>query len=146
MDGSFHTFLSIADGDLTLQDSKTALAVLDPLKSFGPSAFGPLRFRPVAADGASGDWQPLAQLVRLPPLKEIRCPDSPEKPCALSGTSLYLIDSIASDQQFAHAISVPEGFAASVLSVPRPSGTLLYIKLRDDPSVVNVAALPVLPE
>ncbi len=146
MDASFHTYLSIADGSLTLQDSKTALAVLDPLKSFGPSAFGPLRFRPVDPDGAAGDWQPLAQLVRLPPLKEVRCPDNPDKPCALSGTNLFLIDSVSSDQQFAHSTSVPEAFAGSVLSVPRPSGTLLYIKLRDDPSVVNVAVLPVLPE
>jgi len=30
--------------------------------------------------------------------------------------------------------------------VPRPDGTLLYIKLRDDPSVISTAALPVLPE
>jgi hypothetical protein len=30
--------------------------------------------------------------------------------------------------------------------VPRPNGTLLYIKLRDDLSVVNPVALPVLPE
>ena len=41
------------------------MATLDPLKSFGPSAFGPLRFR--AVDGnLKGDWQPLATLVRLP--------------------------------------------------------------------------------
>jgi hypothetical protein len=145
-DDSFHVLLSFADGDLTLQDPKTALAVLDPLKSFGPSAFGPLRFRPVDANGAAGDWQPLANLVRIPTLKEIRCPDTPDKQCTLSGTNLFLIDSVASDAAFTHAVPVPVGFADSTLAVPRPNGTLLYLKLRDDPAAVNAAALPVLPE
>ena len=77
-DGFFHAALSLADRNLSLQDSQTAVALLDPLKSFGDSAFGPLQFRPVAADGAAGDWQPLAQLVRVPHLKEVRCPDDPE--------------------------------------------------------------------
>ena len=84
-DNSFHVLLSFADGNLTLQDPKTAVAMLDPLKSFGPSAFGPLRFRPVDANGVAGDWQPLADLVRIPTLKEIRCPDSPDKQCKLVG-------------------------------------------------------------
>jgi len=145
-DDSFHVLLSFADGNLTLQDPKTALAVLDPLKSFGPSAFGPLRFRPVDANGAAGDWQPLANLVRIPTLKEIRCPDSPDKQCTMSGTNLFLIDSVASDAAFTHAVPVPVGFADSTLAVPRPNGTLLYLKLRDDPAAVNAAALPVLPE
>jgi hypothetical protein len=145
-DESFHVLLSFADSNLTLQDPKTALAVLDPLKSFGPSAFGPLRFRPVDANGAAGDWQPLANLVRIPTLKEIRCPDSPDKQCTLSGTNLFLIDSVASDAQFTHVVPVPVGFADSTLTVPRPNGTLLYLKLRDDPAAVNKAALPVLPE
>jgi hypothetical protein len=34
----------------------------------------------------------------------------------------------------------------STLSVPRPNGTLLYIKLRDDPKTVSALVLPVLPE
>lgn len=145
-DESFDVLLSIADGTLVLQDAQTVLAMLDPAKSFGPSAFGALQFRPVDADGSKGDWQPLARLVRIPTLKEIRCPDSPDKPCTLSGTNLFLIDSVASDPQFTHQIPVPLGFADSTLTVPRPNGTLLYIKLRDDPSTVNTVALPVLPE
>ena len=56
----------------------------------------------------------------------------------LSGSNLFLIDSVASDPQFAHMISVPIGFTDSGLSVPRPNGTLLYIKLRDDPNTVNM--------
>ena len=120
------------------------MATLDPLKSFGPSAFGPLRFR--AVDGnAKGDWQPLATLVRFPALKEVRCPESPDKQCILSGANLFLISSVASDPEFKHSVPVPEGFADSTLSVPRPENSLLYIKLRDNPSSVNPATLPVLP-
>ena len=146
LDDSFHVLLSIADGNLILQNSETVLAVLDPLKNFGTSAFGPLRFRPVEMDGGNGDWQPLATLVRIPTLKEIRCPESPDKQCKLSGSNLFLIDSVASDPQFIRAISVPAGFADSTLSVPRPNGTLLYIKLRDDPATVNQLVLPVFPD
>jgi hypothetical protein len=72
-DESFHVLLSERDGNLTLQDAKTIYAVLDPMKLLGPSAFGPLKFRPVSADGAEGDWQPLANLVRIPELTGIRC-------------------------------------------------------------------------
>ena len=40
-DGSFDALLSVDDGTLILQDSKTVLAVLDPIRSFGSSAFRP---------------------------------------------------------------------------------------------------------
>jgi hypothetical protein len=146
VDGFFHTVLSLADKNLSLQDSQTAVAVLEPLKSFGDSAFGPLQFRPVTVDGSAGDWQPLSHLVRLPHLEEVRCPDDPEKQCTLSGDNLYLIDSVASDREFTKAVTVPSGFAETSLMVPRPVGTVLYIRLRDDPIAINTAALPVLPE
>ncbi len=146
VDGFFHTVLSLADKNLSLQDPQTAVAALDPLKSFGDSAFGSLQFRPVAADGTAGDWQPLAHLVRVPKLKEVHCPDDPEKQCTLSGDLFYLIDSVAPDQEFSHAVSVPSGFADTQLTVPRPNGTILYIKLRDDPAAVNIAVLPILPD
>jgi hypothetical protein len=145
-DDSFHVLLSVTDGNLILQNSQTLLAILDPLKSFGPSAFGPLRFRPVQGDGENGDWQPLATLVRIPTLKEIRCPGTPDKQCRLIGGNLFLLDSVASDSQFTHSVAVPVGFPDSTLSVPRPNGTLLYIKLRDDPTTVNPMVLPVLPD
>jgi hypothetical protein len=32
------------------------------------------------------------------------------------------------------------------MTVPRPNGTTLYLKLRDDPASINRASLPVLPE
>jgi hypothetical protein len=145
-DNAFDAVLSVADGSLVLQDSQSVLATLDPLKSFGPSAFGPLQFRALSADNAKGDWQPLVNVVRLPVLKEIRCPDAPDQQCKLSGTNLFLIDSVASNAQFTNSVPVPVGFAGSTLGVPRPNGTLLYIKLRDDPATVSSVVLPVLPE
>ncbi len=146
IDNSFTTTLSLADGSLVQQDASSVLALFDPLKAFGPAAFGPLQFRPVAADGAKGDWQPLATLVRVPSLKEVHCPDATEKQCALSGSNLFLLDSVAADSQFKSAVSVPAGYVSDTVPVPRPYGTRLYIKLRDDPSTVATVALPVLPD
>ena len=145
-DESSHVLLSEADGSLILQDAQTALAIFSPAKGFEGSAFGPLRFRVVNGDGVSGDWMPLGNLVRVPPLKEIRCPDKPDRQCKLSGTNLFLIDSVASDPQFKNTVAVPGGYVDSTLSVPRPNGTLLYLKLRDDPSAVSTLVLPVLPD
>ncbi len=143
-DDAFSTTLRVGDGDIVLQDSKTALVTLDPAKAFGASAFGPLRFRPVNAQGVSGDWQPLATLVRVPQLKELKCVEGAPL-CTLVGTDLFLLQQVGTDAQLANAVTVPEGFGDSTLSVPRPNGTL-YLKLRDDPAVVNTAVLPVTAE
>src|SRR5262249_55785483 len=126
--------------------AQTVMAVLDPSKGLGGSVFGPVRFRPVDSNGVAGDWQPLANIVRVPTLKEVTCPDSPDKQCTLTGINLFLIDSIASDSEFKHNVPLPLGFSQSSIAVPRPNGTLLYLKLRDDPASVNLVALPVLPE
>jgi hypothetical protein len=143
-DESFRVLLSFADGNLTLQDSKTVFAVLDPMKLLGPSAFGPLKFRPVTADGLEGDWQPLVNLVRIPTLKGYRCVTSPEKQCTLTGDKLFLLDSVSTDPDFTNSVSVPEGFVAGGLTIPTPKEKTLYIKLRDDPATVDVAVLPTL--
>jgi len=145
-DESFRSTLGVAEGNLVLQDAETVMAVFEPLKGFGASAFGPLRFRAISEDGRRGDWIPLAKLVRLPALKEVRCPDSPDQQCRLSGSSLFLVESVASDQQFTRNVPVPAGFADGSLGVPRPNGTLLYLKLRDDPGAAVMAVLPVLPD
>src|ERR1700722_414502 len=143
-DSSFSTTLRVGEGGIVLQDSKTALVTLDPTKAFGGSAFGPLRFRPITKDGVQGDWQPLATLVRVPQLKELKCAEGAPV-CTLVGTDLFLLDQVGIDAQLANAVTVPEGFGESTLSVPRPNGTL-YLKLRDDPAVVNTAVLPVTAE
>jgi hypothetical protein len=143
-DNSFSTVLGVVEGGIVLQDSKTALVTLDPAKAFGGSAFGPIRFRPISADGTHGDWQPLATLVRVPQLKELKCAQGAAL-CQLVGTDLFLLQQVGIDVQLANAVTVPEGFGDTTLNVPRPSGTL-YVKLRDDPSVVNTAVLPVTAE
>jgi hypothetical protein len=139
-DESLHTTLSVANGRLVLEDATTVVATLDPQKDLGPSAFGALKFRPVDANGAAGNWQPLAELVRLPVLTQLKCVKTPEKQCTLSGTNLFLIDAIASDPDFSNSVSVPEGFADLTIVVPHPDASkTLYVKLRDDPSAVNTA-------
>lgn len=145
-DEGFNTTLTFANGNLILQDSETALAVLDPLKNLGAAAFGPIQFRAMDDSGAKGDWQPLAKLVRIPTLTEIHCPESEDKMCTLSGSNLFLLDGVAADRAFKNSVSVPVGYSDTTIQVPRPVGALLYFKLRDDPSAVNTVALPVLPE
>ena len=145
-DNSFNILLSVSDGDLVLQDAHNVLATLDPLKSFGPSAFGPLRLRPVDANGAKGDWQSLVTVVRTPSLKEIRCPAKSDEQCTLIGTKLFLIDSVAADPEFKHTVSIPIGFAETTVNVPRIDGTPVYFKLRDDPSIANTVILPTVPQ
>jgi len=142
-DESFRVLLSFKDGNLTMQDTKTVLAVLDPMKLLGPSAFGPLKIRPVMADGVNGDWQPLVNLVRIPMLKAVRCVPAPEKQCTLSGDKLFLLDSVSADADFVNSITVPEGFVEDALAIPPPKGKMLYIKLRDDPATIDTVALPV---
>ncbi len=139
-DGSFSTALSFDNGGITLEDSQVAVATLDPIKAFGPSAFGPLQFR-IIADGVMGDWLPLATLVRLPVLTDLKCPATADLACKLSGVNLFLIDAIATDPQFAHPVQVPDGFPGYSLPVPHPNGQQLYVKLRDDPAVINPAVL-----
>ena len=48
LDGTLRTVLTLApSGGLLLQDPHTIVAALDPLRSFGPSAFGALHLRAV---------------------------------------------------------------------------------------------------
>jgi hypothetical protein len=140
-DDSYSTVLNMGDGTLMLQDSSTALATLDPAKAFGGSAFGPLAFRIIDGNGARGDWQALATLVRLPQFQTLKCPYATDQPCKLTGSNLFLVDAVSGDAQFAHPVQVPDGFPGSVLPVPHPSSGELYVKLRDDPSVVNEVSL-----
>ena len=202
-DDSLHTALSPADpaGSLILGTSDTLLATLDPLKAFGPSAFGPILLRAVAPDGTAGDWLPLVTLVRLPTFSRLSCPvaepapaaaphrskalaagpadseaasgplahdpdevaapardaataqDSPVAPaaapaaaqaatCTLTGTGLYFVDSIATDEAFTSPTRVPEGFVGTSITVPPPTGAAYYLRLRDDPAAIDTLTLP----
>jgi len=140
VNGVYLTTLTPSNG-LTLEDSQVALATLDTGKAFAPSASGPLRFR-ILEKGVASDWQPLATLVRLPSFRDLKCPDAPDQPCKLTGSKLFLVDSLSNDPQFDHSTQVPEGFPGYVLTVPRPTNGQLYVKLHDDPSVVNSVLFP----
>jgi hypothetical protein len=140
VDGSSTTTLSVSNGSIMLEDSRVAIANLDPSKAFGSSTFGPLQFRVVSGD-ASGDWHPLATLVRLPVLRELKCPATADLACRLSGSNLFLVEAVSNDSKFAHPVQVPDGFPGYALPVPHPTDGPLYVKLRDYPSVVNATAL-----
>ena len=139
-DESSTAVLSASGGSLSLENAHVAVATLNPSKTFGPSAFGPIKFR-VLSKAVPSDWQPLANLVRLPVLRTLECPSTPETACKLSGSSLYLIDSVSGNSQFADAVQVPEGFLGQALPVPHPSAGSLYIKLRDNPQIINPITL-----
>jgi len=139
-DGSSATVLNYINGGITLENAQVAVATLNPAKAFGTSAFGPLQFR-VVAKGTAGDWQSLGTLVRLPVLKDLACPATPELACKLSGANLFLVDSISNDPGFSHPVQVPDGFLGSALPVPHPAAGPLYVKLRDNPSVINATTL-----
>ena len=141
-DGSFRTVLSLTDGSLILEDARTALGVVDPLARFGPSAFGPVRARAVSADGVPGDWMPLGTLVRLPGFKDLHCPHAAAKFCMLTGSNLFLIDSVSSAADFTNPTEVPADFTGAQVTVPRPVNGALYIKLRDDPEIVQTLNMP----
>jgi hypothetical protein len=142
MDDAFNASLSLVDGGLALENSHVAVATITPGKLFGASAYGPLKYR-INAKGVAGDWQPLAHLVRLPMLKSLDCPATPELACKLTGSSLYLIDSVSADAEFTKPVTVPDGFLGAAMPVPHPLSGTLYLKLRDNPEVVNPTALAV---
>jgi hypothetical protein len=144
-DNSFHTTLSLSDGTLMLEDSSTALGVVEPLAKFGSSAFGPVQARAISSDGVPGDWLSLGTLVRLPGFRELHCPRAVSKPCTLTGTNLFLASSISASPDFDSAVDVPADFTGMQLTVPHPANGVLYLKLRDDPETVQTLALSVLP-
>jgi hypothetical protein len=167
LDGTLRTVLTLApSGGLLLQDPHTLVATLDPLRSFGPSAFGELHLRaiyppatprnnlhPDAAETVAtddlnwpaSDWVPLANLVRLPTLSLLQCPVEAAQPCTLTGKNLFLLDSLSTAPTFDNPVAVPDGYTGSTLAVPHPTAATLFLKLRDDPSSVDSAILPTPP-
>lgn len=163
IDGTLRAVLTLApSGGLVLQDPHTVVATFDPLRAFGPSAFGALHFRAIfpaskkhnqeeqasssalTEDESSSDWLPLGTLVRLPQLSTLQCSSESSASCTLSGSSLYLIDAIAPTPAFDNPSKVPDGYTGSSITVPRPiSPGTLFLKLRDDPNAIDAANLPV---
>jgi hypothetical protein len=136
-----HTTLSLEKNTLVLQDEHTAVATLDPLKSFGQSAFGKLQMRPVGADGTAGDWTALGVLVRTPEITGIACEGTAS--CKAQGKNFFLVQTFGAGKDFAKAADVPTGYADGSIGVPVPAdGSTLYLKLRDDPGAVAMLKLP----
>jgi hypothetical protein len=141
-DGALHTTLSVANETLILEDPHTILAKLETLKAFGPSAFGPIRLRPVAPDGAAGDWLALVTLVRLPTLTGLSCPPVPPAP--------QLKPSQNADP--AEPASIPATTSPAAAIPPTPAqmapctltGNSLYLidSLAADPSFTNPTRVP----
>jgi hypothetical protein len=48
---------------------------------------------------------------------------------------------VSNDPKFTHPVQVPDGFPGYSMPVPHPTDGNLYVKLRDDPLVVNSTAL-----
>ena len=169
LDGTLRTVLTLApSGGLLLQDPHTLVATLDPLRSFGPSAFGALHLRAVyprphpseepasqpdppsneaekpapPTEPRASDWLPLATLVRLPTLSQLQCPADATQPCIITGSDLFLLQSVSSDPAFADPVTVPDGDTATTLTVPHLSAATLFLKLRDDPTQIDSAILP----
>jgi hypothetical protein len=74
-----------------------------------------------------------------PPASETKV----EEQCTLTGDKLFLIDAVSADPDFTSSVTVPDGFVEGQLAIPMPKDKTLYIKLRDDPSTVDKAVLPV---
>jgi hypothetical protein len=176
LDGTLRTVLTLApSGGLLLQDPHTIVATLDPLRSFGPSAFGALRMRAIypastshhnehhpsdaATDAATAatetdtddpaspasDWLPLVTLVRIPTFSQLQCPADMTQPCTVTGLNFFLLQAVSANPDFSNAVAVPDGYTGSTLSVPHPSAGTIFFKLRDDPETIDSAILPVPP-
>jgi hypothetical protein len=127
-DGSASTRLSSSNG-VSLQGASVAVATFLPLKALGPSAVGPLRFRIIQGD-VSGDWTPLATLVRVPEITEVACAAGAQG-CTLRGNGLFLISRVSPASDLVEGVDVPEGYTGAALTVPRAKGSELYLRLRD---------------
>ncbi len=173
LDGTLRTVLTLApSGGLLLQDPRTIVATLDPLRSFGPSAFGALRMRAIypaatsrhndrhpaeaTAEAATSspetdsddpaspasDWTPLVTLVRIPTLSQLQCPADITQSCTITGFNFFLLQAVSPNPDFSAPVAVPDGFTGSTLSVPHPSAATIFFKLRDDPASIDSAILP----
>lgn len=128
--------LTVSNG-LTFVDDHVLIATFQPGRLLGPSAFGALKAR-IVRDGAESDWLPIGTLVRLPTLTQLQCGAAPADGCTLTGSGLFLIDSLSATPGFEHPQAVPAGYASDTLPVPRPADNgALYFRLHDAPDVVN---------
>lgn len=132
--------LGFADGALQRVSGDVVVAHVAPRALLGPGVAGPLRFRLVDGD-ATGDWAPLATVVRLPVLTGFACPADGAS-CTLSGRDLFVMAALSDTPDFAKPTTVPLGFVGSAIALPRPAGTTLYLRLHDAPETAVQLTLP----
>ncbi|WP_084582427.1 hypothetical protein [Sphingomonas azotifigens] len=131
--------LGFRDGTLQ-RVGDVVVAHFAPRALLGAGIAGPLRYR-LADGGGAGDWQPLVTVARLPQLRGIACPaEGPS--CTLSGTDLFLIAAIGDKPDLSGATLVPPGFVGGSITLPRPAGKTLYLRLHDAPESVVQVTLP----
>ena len=91
-----------------------------------------------AAAGAVGQAAPADAAQKA----DASAPAAVPATCTLSGSGLYFLDELATDESYSNPTLVPEGFVGSSLTVPAPTGAVYYLRLRDDPSKVDTLTLP----
>jgi hypothetical protein len=83
--------------------------------------------------------------VRLPVFTQLQCPTDSTLPCTLTGSNLFLLDSLSTDPTFANPVAIPDGYTATSITIPHPNAATIFLKLRDDPATIDTAILPVPP-
>ncbi|MEG8040896.1 hypothetical protein QP166_16705 [Sphingomonas sp. LR60] len=131
------TRLTVASGKLQSLGGDVAVGTFAPRQALGAAAVGALKMRLVQGE-TLGEWQPLARVVRLPALTKVTCGD---KECTIEGEGLFLIASVAGTADGAGAQTVPAGFVGTTLTIPKPAGERLFLKLLDAPE--DVVTVPV---
>lgn len=132
--------LHFTDGALQRIGKDVVVAHFAPRALLGPNVAGPLRFR-LVQDGAVGDWQPLVSVARLPVLLGLICP-AESNSCTLNGRDLFVVAAFSGSADFAQPTQVPLGFVGTSLTLPKPAGKTLYLRLHDAPDSVASVTLP----
>jgi hypothetical protein len=128
--------LTVGKG-VMIADPQVAIVTIQPASALGSSAFGPLRAR-IVRDGIAGDWLPIGTLVRLPTIRQLRCPEDAAAPaCELSGDNLFLISAVSPTLGFEKPVTIPDGYPGNAIQVPRPAGKTLYVRWHDDPTGIG---------
>lgn len=138
-DGAGSARLTVASGKVQRVGPNVLIATIDPRALLGPGTSGTLRIRLWRGDVA-GDWQTLARLVRLPTLQRIDCPATGD--CTLTGRDLFTVAEIGDVARPTAARVLPTGFVGSTLSLPKPAGGELFLRLHDAPDMPVRVGLP----
>ena len=115
--------------------SNSAAAAARPAPAAAPLA--PSTVNPVIPAAAAGTL-PIPQTPEAP-----KAPSAASPSCLLTGSSLYLIDSISNSLAFTDQTHIPEGFADTTLAIPHPTSPIFYLRLHDDPTEIQQATLPI---